>query len=104
MWRLNTPMREQRKARERDRMQRFLHQVTTAAAELAGDRGWERILLSGEKRWIEPTTARFPQPLRDNVFADTRILNGLNDVALAAAVTEWAHEQHNERERQLWDS
>jgi Bacterial archaeo-eukaryotic release factor family 10 len=97
----NTPMREQRQARERDRMQRFLHQVSTAAAELASDRSWERILISGEKRWIEPTTARFPQPLRDRVFADPRILNGLNDVALAAAVTEWAHEQHNERERQL---
>ena len=95
------PVREQRQARERDRMQRFLDQVTTMAAELAGDRGWERILISGGERWTEPTAARFPQALRDKVFADARVLSGLDDVALAAVVTEWVHEQHTERERQL---
>ncbi|MGH3541175.1 MAG: hypothetical protein ACRDT5_08940 [Mycobacterium sp.] len=97
----HTPMREQRRARERDRMQRFLAQVTTVATELAGDRGWERILISGGERWTEPTVARFPQALRDKVFADARALNGLNDVALATAVTEWVDEQHTELERQL---
>ena len=97
----HTPMRDQRQARERDRMQRFLDQVTKAAAELAGDRGWERILVSGGKRWTEPTVARLPQALRDKVFADARVLNGLDDVALAAAVTEWVHEQHTELESQL---
>ncbi len=97
----HTPMREQRQARERDRMQRFLDQVTTVATELAGDRGWERILISGGQRWTEPTVAKFPQALRDKVFADARVLNGLDDVALATAVTEWVHEQHTERERQL---
>ncbi|MGH3525192.1 MAG: hypothetical protein ACRDU4_20770, partial [Mycobacterium sp.] len=97
----HTPMREQRQARERDRMQRFLDQVTKVAAELAGDRGWERILISGGERWTEPTVARFPQALRDKVFADARVLSGLDDVALAAAVTEWVHEQHTERETQL---
>lgn len=97
----HTPMREQRQARERDRMQRFLAQVTTVATELAGDRGWERILISGGQRWTEPTAASFPQALRDKVFADARVLNGLDDVALATAVTDWVHEQHTERERQL---
>jgi hypothetical protein len=97
----HTPMREQRQARERDRMQRFLDQVTMVAAELAGERGWERILISGGERWTEPTVARFPHALRDKVFADSRVLNGLGDVALATAVTEWAHEQHTEREKQL---
>jgi hypothetical protein len=38
--------------------------------------------------------------LHDKVFADARVLNGLDDVALATAVTEWVH-QHTERERQL---
>lgn len=45
--------------------------------------------------------ASFPQVLHDKVFADARVLNGLDDVALATAVTEWVHQQHTERERQL---
>lgn len=97
----HTPRREQRDARERDRIQRFLGQVTRVAAELAGARGWERILVSGGKRWTEPTVAGFPEALRDKVFTDARVLNGLDDVALAAAVTEWIHEQQTERAAQL---
>lgn len=97
----HTPMREQRQARERDRAQQFLGKVTELAAELASSRGWERILISGGERWTEPTVARFPQALRDKVFPDARILNGLDDGALATAVTEWVHEQHAELERQL---
>lgn len=97
----HTPMREQRQARERNRIQQFLDHVTTVAAELAGDRGWERILIIGGQRLTEPTVARFPPALRDKVFADARVLNGLDDVALATAVTEWVHEQHTERESQL---
>lgn len=97
----NTPVREQRKARERDRMQRFLGQVTAVAAELAGDRGWERVLVSAGEHWTEPVVASFPQALRDKVFADARVLNGLDDDALLTAVTEWAHDQHSEREKRL---
>lgn len=97
----HTPMREQRQARERDWVQRFLDDVVTAAAELAGERGWERILVSGGERWTEPTVARFPNALREKVFAEARLLNGLNDIELAAAVTEWAHDQHANREQQL---
>lgn len=97
----HTPMREQRRARERDQMQRFLGQVTEVAAELADDRGWERILISGAERWTEPTVARFPKALRHRVFADPRVLNGLDNGALTAAVTEWAHQQHTERVTQL---
>ncbi len=97
----HTPMREQRQARERDRMQQYLGRVITVVAELAGDRGWERILVSGGERWTEPAVARFPKALCDKVFADARVLNGLNDVELTATVTEWANQQHAERERQL---
>jgi stalled ribosome rescue protein Dom34 len=35
------------------------------------------------------------------VFGDSRVLNGLDDAALAGAVTDLVHEQHTERERQL---
>ena len=53
-------MARQRQARERDRMQRFLEQVTKVAAELAADCGWERILISGGERCRElsPSAAR----------------------------------------------
>lgn len=97
----NTPMREQRQARDRDRMLQFLDRVADVTADLAGYRGWERILVSGGERWTEPAVARFPRALRDKVFADARIFNGRNDVELAAAVTEWVHDQHAEHERQL---
>jgi hypothetical protein len=97
----NTPMREQRKARDGDWMQRFLAQVTGMAAELAADRGWERILVSAGERWTEPSVASFPQALRDKVFADARVLNGIDDDALATSIAEWAHDQHAEQERRL---
>lgn len=97
----HTPMREQRQAREDDRMQRFLGEVAKVAAELAGAHGWERILISGGEHWTEATVARFPQELRNKVHADARVLSGLDDAALTTAVTEWAHNQHTEQQRQL---
>ena len=100
----HTPMREQRRARDRDRMLQFLDRVAEAAADLAGYRGWERILVSGGERWTEPAVARFPRGLRSKVFADariSRIFNGHNDVELAMAVTQWVRDQHAEHERRL---
>ena len=97
----HTPTREQRAARERQRMRQFLDQVAGAAAELAADRNWERILVSGGERWTEPAISRFPHPWRDRILADSRVLNGLDDAALARAVTDRVHQQHNEREREL---
>lgn len=97
----HSPIREQRASRERVLTQRFLDQVTDVAAKLAEERQWERILVSGGEQLTDETIARFPQPLRDKVFGDTRVLIGLDDTALAQAVTEWAHDQHNDRERQL---
>lgn len=97
----NTPLREQRQARERDRTERFLDQVIAVAAELADERGWERILVSATEHLTELAISRFPQALRDKVFTDTRGINRLDEGAIAEAVTEWVHEQHAERERQL---
>src|SRR5690606_30054299 len=99
----NAPVREQRQARERVLTERFVEEIIGVATELAGQRGWERILLSGGPRWTESAVTKFPPPLRDNVFGDTRVLSGLDDAELAATVTEWAHEQHREREKQLVD-
>lgn len=97
----HTPMREQRRARERDGMQRFLDHVTSAAADLAEVRSWERILVSGGPRWTEPARVRFGAGLRDKVMVDTRVLGGLDGTALAAAVTERVHEHHKQYENQL---
>lgn len=97
----HTPMREQRQARERDGMQRFLDHVTSAAADLAEVRSWERILVSGGPRWTEPARARFGAGFRDKVMVDTRVLGGLDGAALPAAVTERVHEHHKQYENQL---
>ncbi|HEU4361019.1 MAG TPA: hypothetical protein VFR27_05855 [Mycobacterium sp.] len=97
----HTPMREQRRAREDDRMQRFLTEAARVAGELAGGHGWERILISGGEHWTEATVAKFPPGLRNKLYADTRVLSGLDDAALATAVTEWAHNQHTEQAGQL---
>jgi hypothetical protein len=97
----HTPMREQRQARQRDRTQRFLADVVSAAAELAGERRWARILVSGGERWTEPVAAGFPGHLRDTVIRDPRVLGGLDDVALTAAVTDRLHQEHAAQERRL---
>jgi hypothetical protein len=62
----HTPMREQRQARERDRMHRFLDRVTKAATELAGERGWERILVSGHSRPAPGSVPSRGRPTRDS--------------------------------------
>ena len=99
--RFDTPVREQRQARERDRTARFLDGVTSVAARLAGERQWERLLVSGGERWTEPIAAGLPESLRERVVTDTRVLSGLTDAALAAAVTERMHAEHVNSQREL---
>jgi len=71
----HSPKREQQKDRARDRAERFLDEVATVAAGLADQRKWQRILVSGGDRWTSPMIERFPQPLRDKVFGDSRVLS-----------------------------
>jgi release factor family 10 len=97
----NTPAQEQRKARERDRAQRFLDQVAEAAAAMAGERRWERILVSGGDRWTEVLAGKLPEPLQDMVIRDQRVLAGLDDQRLLAAVTDRLHAEHTAGERRL---
>lgn len=97
----NSPVREQRQTRERDLTQRFLDQATGVVAALAGERGWERVLVSGGERWTEPAVASFSQPLRGKVFGDPRNLSSLDETALAATVSAWARDQHKDDEQRL---
>ena len=97
----NSPVREQRQAREQDRMQRFLGEVGGLAAQFAARRGWERTLVSGGPDWTEVTIAAFPTALRDGVCADPRVLSGLDDAELAVLINDWVHTQHREHEREI---
>lgn len=97
----HTPMREHRQARQRDRAERFLDSVVGAAAQLTEERHWRRILVSGGERWTEPVAAGFPDRLGDMVIRDPRVLAGLDDAGLAAAVTERLHEERTAQDRRL---
>lgn len=97
----NTPVLEHRQARDRDRAQRFLDRVAGAVAGMAGERRWERILVSGGDRWTEVLAGKLPEPLPDLVIRDTRVLAGLHDSRLLDAVTELLHAQHTADERRL---
>jgi Bacterial archaeo-eukaryotic release factor family 10 len=97
----HTPMLEHRQARQRDWTQRFLDRVADVAATMAGERRWERILVSGGERWTEPVAVKFPAPFHDKVIRDARVLTGLDDGGLLAAVTEQLHEDHASREQRL---
>src|SRR6185295_14466431 len=78
----NTPMMEHRKARERDRAQRFLDRVAEAVAGLTGERRWERILVSAGDRWTDVLARKLPEQLQDLVLRDTRVLAGLDESGL----------------------
>jgi hypothetical protein len=97
----HTPMLEQRQARRQDRVQRFLDHVAQVAAGLADERRWERILVSGGERWTEPVAAKLPGPLQNKAIRDARVLAGLDEEKLRAAVTERLHQHHASRERRL---
>lgn len=96
-----TPMREQRQARERERADRFLDQIADIITRIAQERGWERLLVSGGDRWTEPFTSRLPDALAATVVQDTRVLAGLDSEALLDVVTDQLAANHAAREQRL---
>jgi Bacterial archaeo-eukaryotic release factor family 10 len=92
-----TPKGEQRAARERERTLRFLDRVGAFATALAGEHGWERVLVSGGERLTEPLAAR----LKDSLVRDPRLLIQLDEAALSETVTERLRAEHAEREQRL---
>lgn len=97
----NTPMQEQRRARDRDRTERLVERAVDRAVELVAERGWERIVVSGGERWTEAAVSSFPEHLRHNVLGDSRVLGSLDDSSLEAAMTELLHARHKEDEGRL---
>jgi hypothetical protein len=83
-----SPMLEQRAARERELAARFAGEVAAAASRLAGERGWEDVLVSAGERLTDQLADAFPQPLRESAIRDRRVLLHLETDRLARAVTE----------------
>lgn len=92
-----TPMREQQSRRERERRHRFLEDVAVEAAHLAGERGWERILIAGEQRLTGPLVDALPNWLRQKVVHDSRHLTEVDGPVLAIAVAERLARERTER-------
>jgi hypothetical protein len=99
--RTRTPKREQRQARERDQTRRFLDRVQAAAARLAAEHGWARMLVSGGDRLTEPLASVLTVPSGIEVIRDARVLTPLDQASLAATVSAQPHAQHDEYESRL---
>jgi hypothetical protein len=97
----HTPVREDRKARERHLAERFLSGVAQTVANLTHERGWQRILVSGADRWTGVLAARLPEALQELVIREPRVLTSLAQAELIDAVTERLHEDHLLREQRL---
>jgi hypothetical protein len=97
----STPMQEQREARERSKLQTLLAETATAVAGLAAERGWERVLVSGAERLIEPLIRALPPELRGSAIRDPRALGFLERVELEAEITELLVTDNRHRERRL---
>lgn len=98
--RSTTPAREQRQARERDRVQQLMRNAAAEAARQASERGWERILISGGERLTDLVATE----LENGAFAlvrDRRNLIGRSRAQLEAEVTEVLVADHREREARL---
>jgi riboflavin biosynthesis pyrimidine reductase len=97
-----TPRREQRQARERHQLRRFVREMAAVASQQAGERGWERVLVSGGETLTEPLAQAMPRTLR--TVRDPRMLAQLDPSELVRAVTGRLRSEHHEHELRLVDS
>ena len=84
----NTTPHDQRARRERDRQLRWIEDVAADVSRLAGEHGWERLLISGDERLTGPLIDALPVRLRANALLDARRLHENDQPALAAAIAE----------------
>ena len=86
--RQGSPKNEQQQARERVQDARFVEHVAAAASELASERGWDSVLVSGGDRLTEPLAEALAPPLPDVAIRDPRLLLELDPDSLSATVGE----------------
>ncbi len=79
---------DQRARRERDRQLRWIEDVAADVFRLAGEHGWERLLISGDERLTDPLVDALPLDLRAKALLDARRLHENDPPALAAAIAE----------------
>lgn len=99
--RQGSPKNEQQQTRERVQDARFVEQVASATSELASERGWESVLVSGGDRLTEPLTEALAPPLRDIAIRDPRLLLELDADSLSATVGEQLDAARGQREAEL---
>lgn len=95
--------REQRRRRARDRRRRFLDRAANEVAELARERGWERLVVSGGEPLRTPLIRALPAPLRENAIPEARHLIDLDSNAVAEAVQELLDRHRAEADARLID-
>jgi hypothetical protein len=100
----STPVREQRAARRRNQRQSLVSDTAAAVADLAGERGWTRLLVSGGDRLTDALTGALPVELRDGVVEHRRGLARLPHPELEAEVTRLLLEDNREQEQRLLHS
>jgi hypothetical protein len=96
-----TTPHDQRARRERDRQLRWIEDVAADVFRLAGENGWERLLISGDERMTGPLGDALPVHLRDHALVDARRLHENDQPALAAAVAERLGEDRAGRNARL---
>jgi hypothetical protein len=87
-----------RARRSRDQRRRFSDLVATEALSHADMRGWERAVIGGDDRLVQPLIRMLPAPLREHTIRDRRQLMDRDSRALAAIVQELL-----DRHQAQWD-
>jgi hypothetical protein len=99
--RQTTPLREQRHRRARDRRRQMLDKVVVGLSELAGERGWERVVVSGGQSLTAPLIRALPTSLDRNAIRDGRHLIELESNTVARIVGELLEQHQSDADARL---
>lgn len=97
----HTPMREHQQARDQERDRRLAVRMAALVADTASERGWERVVLSGAEQWPDLVGDRLPEALQPLLIREPRVLTGMGEEELKAAVTQLLHQAHAALEKRL---
>jgi hypothetical protein len=81
-------MPEVRARRQREHQHHLLEQVAAECFRLGEERGWERLLIAGDRRLTGAVADVLPTQLRQTVLIDSRHLTEIDGPVLAIAVAE----------------